>query len=248
MQLTGARDGQQDAATPYDVQVRRISSAAAILALASACTLATAGASLPLAPLSTLGKLAPAPNPGPLGPEDVPVPNAKLLLAAAKKVTLGETVDGVTCQSVEKVAYHIHVHLTIFVDGQARVIPYGIGIGPPIEGLNTTAGPFVTVGSCFMWLHTHALDGIIHVESPTEHTYTLGQFFAVWGQPLGTTQVGPAKGKVTTFYDGKVWTGNPGDIPLTSATQIQLDGGKPLVAPEHIDFPKALLPAPSSSK
>ncbi len=162
-------------------------------------------------------------------------------------MTLGETIDGVTCQRVEKVAYHIHVHLTIFVDGQARAIPYGIGIGPPIEGLNTAAGPFVTVGKCFMWLHTHALDGVIHIESPNRRTYTLGQFFAVWGQPLSTTQVGPAHGKVTTFYDGKVWTGNPGDIPLTSETQIQLDVGTPIVAPEHIAFPKGLLPASSSS-
>jgi len=226
--------------------VRGISSAAAAIALASACALGAAAAGLPLAPLSSLGKLTPAPSPGSLGPEDVPVPNAKSLLAAAQKVTLGETIDGVSCQRVEKVAYHIHVHLTIFVDGQARAIPYGIGIGPPIEGVNTSAGPFVTVGKCFMWLHTHAYDGIIHVESPNRRTYTLGQFFAVWGQPLSATRVGPAKGKVTTFYDGKVWTGNPGDIPLTSATQIQLDVGTPIVAPEHIVFPKGLLPASST--
>jgi len=227
--------------------VRAIPSAAASLALAASCALGAAPANLPLAPLSSLGKLAPAPSPGSLGPEDVPVPNAKSLLAPAKKVTLGETVDGVTCQLVEKVSYHIHVHLTIFVNGQARVIPYGIGIGPPVEGLNTSAGPFVTVGKCFMWLHTHALDGIIHVESPTTRTYTLAQFFAVWGQPLTRAQVGPAKGKVTVFYDGQVWTGNPGAIPLTSATQIQLDVGRPLVAPEHITFPTSLLASSSGS-
>ena len=156
---------------------------------------------------------------------------------------LGETIDGIICQRLEKFAYHIHVHLTIFVDGQAVAIPYGVGIGPPLKGVTTAAGPFVTVGSCFMWLHTHALDGIIHVESPTKRTYTLGQFFAVWGQNLSTTQLGPMKGKVTTFYDGKVWTGNPGDIPLTSEIQIQLDIGKPLIAPEHIVFPAGLAPS-----
>ena len=53
----------------------------------------------------------------------------------------------------------------------------------------------------------------------------------------------PMKGKVTMFYDGKVWTGNPGDIPLTSEIQIQLDIGKPLIAPEHIVFPAGLAPA-----
>ena len=39
---------------------------------------------------------------------------------------------------------------------------------------------------------------------------------------------------------GKLWTGNPGSIPLTSELQIQLDVGSPIVAPEHIVFPKAL--------
>jgi hypothetical protein len=214
----------------------------------SAATPAATGSStgLPLAPLSSVGKLLPAPKTTP-GPEGVPIPITKKILAVPAKVHLGETVDGVTCQTVEKVAYHIHVHLTIFVDGKAEAVPYGIGIGQPLQGVNTPDGPFVEVGSCFMWLHTHAYDGIIHVESPTKRTYTLAQFFAVWGQPLSKTQVGPAKGKVTTFYDGKVWTGNPGAIPLTSATQIQLDVGRPLVAPEHIVFPAGLLPSTSSS-
>ena len=175
-----------------------------------------------------------------MGPEGVPVPKSKYILAKPQAVKLGETIDGVTCQRLERFAYHIHVHLTIFAEGQAVTIPYGIGIGPPIAGVNTSFGPFVTVGSCFMWLHTHALDGIIHIESPTKRTYRLSQFFAVWGQKLSPTQLGSLKGKVTAFYDGQVWTGNPGDIPLTSEIQIQLDVGTPLIAPEHIVFPASL--------
>jgi hypothetical protein len=225
---------------------RRLPALAAAVWLAALAAGAT-GASLPLAPLSTLGKLAPAPS-GLPGPEGVPIPKTKYLLAQAQAVKLGQTVDGVSCERLEHFAYHIHVHLTIFVKGHAFAIPYGIGIGPPLEGVNTTAGPFVTVGSCFMWLHTHALDGVIHIESPTQRTYELGQFFAVWGQKLSSSQVGPDKGKVTTFYDGKVWTGNPGDIPLTSETQIQLDVGSPIVAPEHIVFPAGLGPPVKKAK
>ncbi len=134
----------------------------------------------------------------------------------------------------------MHAHLTIFAAGRPIVVPYGIGIGPPLRGVNTPAGPFVELGSCFMWLHTHASDGIIHIESPSQRTYTLGQFFAVWGLRLSRSQVGPARGKVTVFYDGKVWTGDPGSIPLTGETQIQLDVGSPIVAPEHIVFPAGL--------
>ncbi|HUY71468.1 MAG TPA: hypothetical protein VMV08_04460 [Gaiellaceae bacterium] len=217
------------------------------LAAAAVTVVGTASAALPLAPLSSVGTLKPAPAAGPLGPEGVAIPNAPVF-AAVMKVKLNQTVDGVTCQAAEKVAFHIHAHLTIFVNGKAQQIPYGVGIGPPISGVNTTVGPFVEQGTCFMWLHTHASDGIIHIEAPKQTTFTLGQFFAVWGLKLSATQVGPASGKVTTFYDGKVWTGSPGAVPLTSETQVQLDVGKPLIAPEHIVFPKGLAAAKTPSK
>ena len=60
------------------------------------------------------------------------------------------------------------------------------------------------------------------------------------GLPLSTDQVGPAKGHVTVFYDGKVYRGHPRDIPLVDKAQIQLDVGTPLVAPDLISFPKSL--------
>jgi hypothetical protein len=183
----------------------------------------------------------PAPAPGPLGPEGVPIPKGPVF-ANVQRVKVGQSIDGVTCQPAEKVAFHIHSHLTLFVGGKAYQVPYGIGIGPPIQGVNTTAGPFVEAGSCFMWLHTHASDGIIHVEAPKQQTFTLGQFFAVWGIPLSRTQVGPAKGSVTAFYNGKPWTGSLAAIPLASGSQIQLDVGSPVVGPEHIVFPKGLAP------
>jgi hypothetical protein len=112
-------------------------------------------------------------------------------------------------------------------------VPYGVGIANP--QLQPGIGvPFVAAGSCFSWLHTHAADGIIHIESPVQRTYTLGNFFDIWGQPLSRTRVGPAKGTVTALYNGQVWTGNPRDIPLDAHSQIQLEVGKPLVAPVHI--------------
>jgi hypothetical protein len=81
------------------------------------------------------------------------------------------------------------------------------------------------------WLHTHVPDGVIHLESPVRRGFTLGDFFDEWGLPLSTDQVGPAKGRVTAFYDGKVYQGNPRDIPLVDKAQIQLDVGTPLIPP-----------------
>jgi hypothetical protein len=68
----------------------------------------------------------------------------------------------------------------------------------------------------------------------TLRTYTLGNFFDEWGQPLSTTQVGPATGHVVAIYNGQVYTGNPRNIPLTAHAQIQLQIGSPLVAPEQV--------------
>jgi hypothetical protein len=192
----------------------------------------TTSTSAHLAPLSTLGKLEPAPPLGPAGPEGPPLePGGNL--APASSPSPGQTVDGISCQSGEQVAFHIHSRLTVFVDGKQKAIPYGVGIADPQlqPGLGT---PFVAGGSCFSWLHTHAADGIIHIESPVQRTFTLGNFFDIWHQPLSATQVGPEKGKVTALYNGQVWTGNPRDIPLGSHTQIQLEVGDPLVAPINI--------------
>lgn len=91
-----------------------------------------------------------------------------------------------------------------------------------------------------MWLHTHAADGIVHIESPVERTYTLGELFDVWGQPLTRRGVGPARGRVTAFLDGRVFAGDPRTIPLRAHSQIELEVGRPLVAPESIAFPGGL--------
>jgi hypothetical protein len=195
-------------------------------------------ARLTLTSLASLGSLRSPGPPGPLGPEGVPTPNAAPAAGTARKAG-GEPVDGTECSSTEQVLFHIHAHLTIFVSGAARQVPYGIGIPNP-QTEATPQGPFVGNGSCFYWLHTHAADGIIHIESPVRRTFTLGDFFDIWGQPLSATQVGPTKGTVTAIYNGQRYEGNPRNIPLSAHAQIQLDVGRPLVAPETITFPGGL--------
>jgi hypothetical protein len=167
---------------------------------------------------ASLGHLKPAPSPGPFGQEGVPVPQAPAL---ATPVSTGATIDGIQCNTSEQTVFHIHSHLTIFVDGAARQVPQLIGFND---------------NTCLHWLHTHAPDGIIHIESPEHRTFTLGNFFDIWGQQLGPNRVGPATGKVTAFYNGALYRGNPRNIPLNAHAQIQLDVGTPLIAPETISF------------
>lgn len=82
-------------------------------------------------------------------------------------------VDGITCDQGEHATEHIHAHLAIYINGQAVLIPSHIGIP--------------TGGNCLYWLHTHRFDGVIHVEAPSQGTYTLGQFIDIWTQTSQTS-------------------------------------------------------------
>jgi hypothetical protein len=193
---------------------------------------------LRLASLATLGKLSPAPSQGPIGPEGVSIPPLAPLAGLSSAAT-GQAVDGISCNSSEQLVFHIHAHLATFVNGAQRAVPAGIGI-PGAVFQDTPQGKFVGSGSCFYWLHTHAASGVIHIESPVHRTYTLGDFFDEWGQPLGPNQVGPVKGHVVAIYNAQRYQGNPRDIPLNAHAQIQLEIGTPLIAPVSISWPKGL--------
>jgi hypothetical protein len=139
-------------------------------------------------------------------------------------------VDGITCGATEQLAYHIHAHLQIYVSGQPRALPGGIGIPGSTVQQDPQSGPVAAGGQCIYWLHTHAPDGVIHVESPTARIYTLGNFFDEWHQPLTASQIGNAHGTITAFVNGKAWKHDPRLIQLTPHAVIQLDVGQPAVS------------------
>lgn len=190
------------------------------------------------------GTAEPSPQPtasgtGAFGPEGIPLQTGTPLASIAGAAS-GETVDGIQCEAFEQVTYHIHAHLAVFVNGAPRSIPYGIGVVTPAV-TQTTQGPFAQATRCYYWLHTHAGDGIIHVESPTRRQYTLGDFFAIWRQPLSGQRVGPATGTVTAYVNGVRYTGDPRGIVLTEHSDIQLDVGTPIVSPAPVNWSTAQL-------
>src|SRR5207248_11403284 len=134
-------------------------------------------------------------------------------------------VNGISCDALESTIVHLHVHVAIFVDGEEQQIPFGIGIGQPWQVSDSDEGPFVDDGSCFYWIHTHTEDGVVHIESPVRRRFTLGDFFAVWQQPLSSTQVGLAQGAVITYVNGQRDSTSPADVPLLSHERIQLNVG-----------------------
>lgn len=132
----------------------------------------------------------------------------------------GKPVDGIRCERMEGAVFHIHQHVAIVDRGKPVAIPDDVG-RPLIAG-------------CLYWLHTHTADGIIHVESPVFRTFTLGQFFDIWGQPLTATAVGPARikrGELRVWVDGALYKGNPRDVDLNQHTDVVLQAGPPYRKP-----------------
>ncbi len=130
-------------------------------------------------------------------------------------------VDGINCDQLEQTSYHVHAHVSMYINGQLSAVPQGVGIAPD--------------GSCFYWLHTHNPDGIIHIEAPAKTTPTLGNFLDIWdshfsslGYPIQLAD--PTNWKV--WVDGKPYTGNFRNIDLQAHELITLAYNSPNVKPD----------------
>ena len=139
----------------------------------------------------------------------------------AQNMLGGLPIDGIRCDYGEGAALHVHANLQIYNRGHAAIVPSNIGI--PI-GMG-----------CLYWLHTHSGNGMIHIESPVNQLFTLGQFFDVWGVPLSSTHAGsvraPAGLKLRFTVNGRVWTRDPKLIPLRNHEAIVIQAGPPFAVP-----------------
>lgn len=139
----------------------------------------------------------------------------------------GQTVDSLTCLPQQGGAMHIHQYLELYVNGQRVNANPGIGI--------------VSSANCLYPLHVHDNEAnIIHNESNVVTTFTLGQFFDVWGVKLSSSQVGgykvdSAHNLVIKIFDATgaetTYTGNPSTIQLQERQTIYLLYNSPNVKP-----------------
>jgi hypothetical protein len=131
----------------------------------------------------------------------------------------GAPTAGLTCDVTPTETYHVHSHLSVFVDGQQVAVPGQIGIVPQPTG-----------GHCFYAIHTHDKSGKIHVEAAAQGTFTLGQVFDIWGQPLQGDNFAGITGKEVVVYvtDAGVVSQATGDwrnIELLSHREITVQIG-----------------------
>jgi len=99
------------------------------------------------------------------------------------------------------VSLHFHPELGITVDGANEQIPANIG----------------STAACMSEVHTHDATGKIHIEAvKAGRTYTLNDFFHVWGKDIARPDY-----TLTMTVDGQP---NPelGDLVLKDAQKIEL--------------------------
>jgi hypothetical protein len=134
---------------------------------------------------------------------------------------------GVSALPQEALAFHIHQHLDIFVNGKKISVPASIGI---------FGNTFITE------VHTHDASGIIHVESPENRPYSLGQVMGEWGvyftrNCIGSMCATPQK-PLHVYLNGKLFRGDFTRLKLKSHQEIAIVFGKPpKKIPKSYKFP-----------
>lgn len=135
--------------------------------------------------------------------------------------SLSPAVDNVQCNSSEQLTYHVHAHLSLYINGKAVPVSQYVGI----------------TNACFYWLHTHDTSGVIHIEAPQQTTFTLGNFLHLWKQQFSQLQY-PAQLDTTSgwqsYVDGKPYSGDFNAIPLNPHALITLAYHSPGVKPDTI--------------
>jgi hypothetical protein len=159
---------------------------------------------------------------------------------------------GLVPETAERLQYHVHSHLDVFLDGTKVVVPAGLGIDIHNPGVHTfTVDGQAQYGgirppcaqACISPLHTHDVSGILHTESATKKNNTLGQLFTEWDVRLDANCVAtyckPAKA-VAVYVDGKLFAGDPATIPLSDHKEIAIViGTPPASVPASFDFSAA---------
>ena len=132
-------------------------------------------------------------------------------------------VNGVYCDQLEQQGYHIHVHLTIYLNGTQVTIPQNVGIASDT--------------SCFYWLHTHDTTGVVHIEAPATASLNLQQFLDIWRKGFSTlgyqNQLVSSTGW-TVWVDGKQISGGFSKVAFQPHMVITIAYNSPNVKPDTV--------------
>ena len=116
------------------------------------------------------------------------------------------------------------------------MVPAGLGIAGP----HRRDGAYVRGGRCSYPLRTREPTGL--VELAAGRGASIGDLFALLGQPLTRSRLGAHRGPVRVWRNGRPWRGEPGALPLRPHDQVVVVAGTRRV-PVHATyrFPPGIL-------
>lgn len=109
------------------------------------------------------------------------------------------------------------VHLELFARGRVVLVPPGVGMRGPF----VREGARIVRGRCSLPLRTREPTGTIEVARGMRPT--LGQLFAVWGEPLSRGRLLSFRGRVHGYVAGRPVRGDPRRIRLARHANVVLE-------------------------
>lgn len=97
----------------------------------------------------------------------------------------------------EKIAIHHHTSLKVVEDGKQVMIPENIGIDEKYYK-DHSLDKYGVAG--IAPVHTHDMDGMIHIESKVDRPFTLADFLNVWGKDFGNVKEVKVNGQSVEDY------------------------------------------------
>lgn len=151
----------------------------------------------------------PIPTPIGIGPRFVP---------SAHAARLGDPRSGLACRASTR---HGDVaHLELFAEGRVVLVPEGIGIAPPVRHGQQR----IVAGRCRYPVATFDRTGVVDF---TRAGLTLGDVFAVWGEPLSHARLASFRARpgdeVHAFVAGVPWRGDVRKVPLTHHAEVVVE-------------------------
>jgi hypothetical protein len=142
------------------------------------------------------------------------------LPALSPRARRGSPIAGLACRP-GRLGGSIVAHLEIFARRETLIIPAGIGI---------------VAGRCRYPLRTLSPAGLIDAGRTD---LTLGDLFAIWGQPLRARRLAGFTGPIVAFVGGRRVRGNISKIPIRHHSQIVVEVSGYVPPHAHYVFPRS---------
>jgi hypothetical protein len=147
---------------------------------------------------------------------------ARRLPSLGEQARRGLAIGDLRCTVARRPVAAAHVEL--FARGHVVLLSAGLGVAPP----RRRDGAYVTGGRCRYPIWTSEPTGLVRL---ARRHLTLGDVFALWGQPLSRVRMARWRATVRAHVNGVRWRGDPRKIALTQHAQVVVQAGPPVLLP-----------------